>query len=37
MKIVPNAQTNFEQTLRYKLLLCVHLEKKVIKIQYMTV
>ena len=36
MKMVTNVQKDFEQTLANKLLLCGHLEKKVIKIQYVT-
>ena len=34
--MVPNMQTDFKQTLTYKLLLCGHLEQEVIKIQFMT-
>ena len=34
MKKIPNAQTDFEQTLANKLLLCSHIEQEVIKIQY---
>ena len=33
-KMVPNAQTDFEQTLTNKLLLCGHIDQEVIKIQY---
>ena len=36
MKIVPNAQTNFEEMLVKKRLLCSHLKQEVIKIQYVT-
>ena len=33
-KIVLNVQTNFEQTLVYKWLLCGHLKQEFIKIHY---
>ena len=36
MKMVPNVQTDFKQTLANKLLLCGHIEQEVIKIQYVT-
>ena len=34
--MVLNAQTNFEETLVWKRLLCSHLEQEVIKIKYVT-
>ena len=36
MKMVINAQTDFERMLTNKLFLCGHLEQEVIKIQYVT-
>ena len=37
MKMVPNAQTNFERAIMYKLLLCSYLEQEDIKIQFVKV